>query len=112
MAGRVDLAKEDFANGAPAFLAGIPGLQNRGQMFGFPRQGHGGAAAIDHDHGLPVAERLHKSLLHFGQFNRIRSNLRLPAPRVMPPTYMIKPGGIPPHENDDFRDFGRGNRRS
>ena len=72
MAGRINVAEQNLADGASAFLARIPGLKNRRQMFGFPRQRDGGTAAIDHDHRLAGGmERLHEFFLHFGQFNRI-----------------------------------------
>ena len=70
MAGRVHVAEKNLGHGASAFLARIPSLKNCRQMFGFPRQGDGGTAAIDHDHRLAGrVKRLHEFLLHFGQFN-------------------------------------------
>ena len=72
MAGGINLAKQDFGNGTSAFLARIPRLQNRGQMFVFPCQRNGRTAAINHYHGLArCVERPYQLRLHFGQLNRI-----------------------------------------
>src|ERR1017187_9273338 len=70
MAGGIDLAEENFGHGLAAFLARIPGLQNRRQVFVLPRQrGIGGfmalrprthfsAAAVNQRNGFACPSRL------------------------------------------------------
>ena len=89
MAGGIHVAEQHFADGASAFLARIPGLKNRRQMFDFPRHGHRRPLQLTMITGLPVAWKLcSKVLLHLGQFDA-RCGQRLSAflrRRLMPPT--------------------------